>query len=54
MKFLEYLAAAYLGFALTMFAGLKIVDWQFWAIIVPYYLLLYVGAASKEINKNKN
>lgn len=43
MKFLkELLAPMYLGFALGAFANLNWDQWQFYAIIVPFYIIARV------------
>ena len=49
MKFLkEYLAPLYLGFAISAFADLHWFNWQFWAIIVPFFLLAKITDFNKD------
>ena len=49
MKILkDFLAPAYLGFALGMFAGLQWYDWQFWAIIVPFFVLAKITGFNQD------
>lgn len=44
----ELLAPLYLGFALGMFAGLHWNDWQFYAIIVPFFVLAKITGFNKD------
>ena len=49
---MKILSALYLGFALTMFAKLSVTDWQFWAIIVPFWILNDTDITISKINKS--
>jgi len=41
MKLLkEMLAPMYLGFAVSAFANIHWFNWQFWAILVPFFILV--------------
>ena len=41
MKLLKEMAAPmYLGFALSAFANIHWFNWQFWAILVPFFILV--------------
>jgi hypothetical protein len=42
------LAPAYLGFALNAFADMKWYQWEFYAIIVPFYILVKLTDFNKE------
>jgi hypothetical protein len=35
----EILAPMYLGFAVSVFANIHWFDWQFYAIIVPFFII---------------
>lgn len=49
MKILkDFLAPAYLGLALGMFAGLHWNQWQFYAIIVPFFVLAKITGFNKD------
>jgi len=48
-RLVELLAPLYLGFALSAFANVSWYQWQFWAIIVPFYILVKLT----DFNKNK-
>ena len=37
---LDFLLGGYLGISLSMFANITILDWQWWAIIVPTAILV--------------
>ena len=51
MKLLkELLAPMYLGFALGAFANLQWSDWQFYVIIVPFWILVTVTKFNKDEN----
>ena len=51
MKFLKgLLAPLYLGFALGAFANLRWDDWQFYAIIVPFWILVGITDFNKDEN----
>ena len=51
MKLLkELLAPMYLGFALGAFANLQWSDWQFYAIIVPFWILVTIAGFNKDKN----
>lgn len=47
-RFKDILAPAYLGFAIAAFAKITFVDWQFWAIIIPFYLLVKISGFNKD------
>lgn len=47
-KFLELLAPFYLGFALSTFANIWWYQWEFYAIIVPFYILTAVPKIKPE------
>jgi hypothetical protein len=47
-RFKDILAPAYLGFALSAFAKLTITDWQFWAILIPFYLLVKITGFNQD------
>ena len=38
----EILAPMYLGFAVSAFANIHWFNWQFWAIIVPFFIIAKV------------
>lgn len=38
-KALRSIAAFYLGMSLSIFANINILNWQFWAIVIPVVLL---------------
>lgn len=44
------LAPAYLGFALSAFANISWYQWEFYAIIVPFYVLVKLT----DFNNNDN
>lgn len=49
MKFIkDLLAPMYLGFALSAFADLHWYQWQFYAIIVPFFLLAKITDFNKD------
>lgn len=39
-RLVELLAPAYLGFALSAFANISFYQWEFYAIIIPFYILV--------------
>lgn len=41
-RFKDILAPAYLGFALCYFANLYFYNWQFYAIIVPFFIIAMI------------
>ena len=49
---MKYLSAAYLGFALAVFAKLPITDWRFSAIVIPFWILNAAFGENKSNNKN--
>jgi uncharacterized membrane protein YoaK (UPF0700 family) len=42
-KVFKVLAPFYLGASLSIFANVNCFQWQFWAIVVPFLLLLKAG-----------
>jgi hypothetical protein len=46
-KIIKLLAPLYLGFALSAFAKLSYSDWEFYAIIVPFFLLVAITKFNK-------
>jgi hypothetical protein len=51
-RLVELLAPAYLGFALSAFANVSWYQWQFYAIIVPFYILVKLTDFNKEDNES--
>ena len=47
-RFKDVLAPAYLGFAIAAFAKITFADWQFWAIIIPFYVLVKITGFNKD------
>lgn len=47
-KLKQSLAPFYLGFALSYFGNLKIYNWEFYAIIIPFYILVLATNFNKE------
>lgn len=49
MKFIkDLLAPMYLGFALSAFGDLHWYNWQFYAIIVPFFILAEITDFNKD------
>lgn len=46
--FIEYLSPFYLGGALSAFADINFMDWEFYAIIIPFYILHSFGLKFKK------
>jgi hypothetical protein len=42
MKFKDMLAPMYLGFAVSYFANVHFYDWQFYAIAVPFFIIVKI------------
>lgn len=38
-KLLKSAAPLYLGFAISIFGNLHFFNWQFWAILVPFFVI---------------
>lgn len=53
-KCMKILSALYLGFALAAFAKLFVTDWQFWAIVIPFWILYGIDITISKINKSNN
>jgi hypothetical protein len=49
-RFKDILAPMYLGFAVSVFANIHFYNWQFWAILVPFFVI----AKITDFNKNKD
>jgi hypothetical protein len=48
MKIFKYISAAYLGFALSYFANVSWNNWQFYAIVVPFFILERINNFNKD------
>lgn len=47
-RLVELLAPAYLGFALSAFANISFYQWEFYAIIIPFYILVKATDFNKD------
>lgn len=47
-RLVELLAPAYLGFALAAFAHITWYQWEFYAIIIPFYILVKATDFNKD------
>lgn len=46
----EILAPVYLGFALSAFANISWYQWQFYAIMVPFFIIVKLTGFNKDEN----
>lgn len=46
----DFTAPAYLGFAIAAFTNNTFMNWQFWAIIIPFFALVKLTDYNKENN----
>jgi hypothetical protein len=51
IRLVRLLAPAYLGFALSAFANVSWDQWEFYAIIVPFYILVKATDFNKDDNE---
>jgi hypothetical protein len=47
-RLLNLIAPFYLGFALAQFANIDFLNWKFYAIIVPFFILVLITGFNKE------
>jgi hypothetical protein len=47
-RLVELLAPAYLGFALSAFTNVSWQQWEFYAIIIPFYILVKATDFNKD------
>ncbi len=44
----DFTAPAYLGFAIAAFTNIYFANWQFWAIIFPFFALVKLTGFNRE------
>jgi hypothetical protein len=52
-RILDLLAPSYLGFALSHFANISYDQWEFYYIIIPFFILVKLSKFNRNV-ENKN
>ena len=47
-KLVELLAPLWLGFSLALFGNISFLQWQFYAIVIPFFILVKITDFNKK------